>query len=145
MQYDFEFLPFYIKSLPLILTFTVFFLSIIIYSNKNYLFNLKVVSLIPYSFYFLERIFLKYSQIRLGFDKFYNYGISLKVLNYSFLDLYRLLDGGLLAVLGPNGFSFLFNILNKKITGIQKGYILFYMQLFSVISLILLCCLIFII
>jgi NADH-ubiquinone oxidoreductase chain 5 len=117
-----EFIPFYIKLLPLFFTIfgilTFYFLDNLIFSK--YIFKI---------FFF-----------RWYIDKLYNF-ISKLFIVFSYEYIYILLDKGFIEKLGPFGFSVFFIKLNRFVTFFNTGYIfssicfisLFFIFIYSII------------
>ena len=132
---DAEFLPNYIKILPVIFSFLGMGFAFYIYLLKfNFFFYLKTSKYGLYFYNFLNK--------KWYFDKIYNEFINQYVLKISYNYTYKMMDKGLIELFGPYGLINFFSFLSLKIIKIQTGYIYHY-SLLMFISLIFLISLLF--
>jgi NADH-ubiquinone oxidoreductase chain 5 len=126
---DAEFLPTYIKLLPLFFSFTGVFLAIFLYHFQlNNFFKIKISNIGVYFYNFLNRKWF--------FDKVYNEYIVQNILNIGFFKTYKLIDKGFIEILGPFGLStYILNISNK-IKNVQTGFIYNYALLIFVFTVL---------
>ncbi len=117
--FESEFLLFYIKLIPLIFSLMGLVFAILIY--HIYISKLSKVVLykkIYYLYLFLSR--------KWYFDNIYNFYIVNNVLNFGYYISFKLIDRGLLEVLGPLGFSRFFSNIINKVSKLQTGLIYHY-------------------
>jgi len=60
------------------------------------------------------------------FDRIYNQVLSQSVLNFSYFYTYKIVDRGLLEILGPLGVLTLIPVQIKNLKSLQTGHILHY-------------------
>jgi NADH-ubiquinone oxidoreductase chain 5 len=114
-----EFLPFYIKSIPVIFSLLGAFLSYfsyIVFYKYLYLFNISTIGI-----YFYTLFNKKYY-----FDIVYNEFIVKKLLSFGYFVSFKLFDRGFIELFGPFGLSSLILKLTTKITKLQSGFIYHY-------------------
>ena len=139
---DLEFIPLFIKNLPLIFSLFGIFLGILLnyildlfknikYTNKNNYDNLIVFY--PQNFY----IFLWFFYHKWYFDYIYNYYFGYTILNYSYNCFYKLIDKGFIEILSPNGLSNICYKLCVQVTYTQLG-IIYHLSYFLFLGLIFL-------
>nr|YP_010616495.1 NADH dehydrogenase subunit 5 [Peronosclerospora sorghi]WAU47929.1 NADH dehydrogenase subunit 5 [Peronosclerospora sorghi] len=127
---DAEFLPTFLKLLPVFLSFGGLFSAIYLYFYKfKFLYKLKISKYGIYFYNFLNR--------KWYFDKVYSEFINQFFLKMGYDFTYKKIDKGLLEMCGPYGLINIFYFLIKKIISIQTGYIYHY-SLLMVISTIFL-------
>jgi len=95
---DSEFIPFYIKLIPIYFTFFGIFISFLF--NYKYSYKITKIILINKKIYSIYTIINK----KFFFDKIYNYFIARKFLNLGYHISFKLIDKGILENLGPNFF-----------------------------------------
>jgi NADH-ubiquinone oxidoreductase chain 5 len=114
-----EFIPFFFKLLPLILSLFGVFCSFLLYSKFSFdLFTFKMTFIGNLIYSFLNKKWL--------FDKFYNEFLLQNVIDFGYRISYKSIDRGIIEILGPHGISnFIFSVafnLNK----LHAGYIYHY-------------------
>jgi proton-translocating NADH-quinone oxidoreductase chain L len=115
--FDAEFLPVYIKLIPVIFSFSGAFVSYIFYVilSPSFVYKIKM-SNFGNSFYnFFNRKWF--------FDKVYNDFINQTVLRIGYHKTYKLIDRGIVENLGPFGLSKLFYNRSMKMNFLQSGLI----------------------
>ena len=101
---DSEFIPQTFKTLPVFFSLTGAVLAFLLYTFfNNFLFKLKISVLGKKLYNFLNRKWF--------FDKFYNEYIAQNLLKFSYRICYKIIDRGIVEVLGPMGLS---KIITKK-------------------------------
>jgi proton-translocating NADH-quinone oxidoreductase chain L len=115
--FDAEFLPVYIKLIPVIFSFLGFLLAYLFYVvlSPRFLYSLKQKSLVIFFYNFFNRKWF--------FDKVYNEFINQIVLNLGYYKTYKLLDRGVIEKLGPFGLMNFFYNNALKINFLQTGLI----------------------
>jgi len=117
--YEAEFLPFYIKLIPVIFSLLGAFLSYFFYS----LFEKNTVSLENYyKSYYIYSFFSK----KWYFDNIYNKYVAGNLLFFGYNVSFKLLDRGIIELIGPLGIVRLLNIMSSKISKLQSGLIYHY-------------------
>jgi NADH-ubiquinone oxidoreductase chain 5 len=113
---DAEFIPTYIKWLPVIVSLLAAGLSTIIFHFfKSFLFNICTQSTGRIIYIFLNRRWL--------FDRLQNDLIGSVILKLGYNTTYKLIDKGVIEIFGPKGFSFLTMIFSKQISNLQSGLV----------------------
>jgi len=114
-----EFLPAYIKSIPVVASIFGASLAYILYFNLYSLlnkFNLTRVGIVLYT----------YLNKKLYFDIVYNEYIVRPLLSFGYNVSFKILDRGFIEVIGPFGISSSILKLTKKISKLQSGLIYHY-------------------
>lgn len=125
---EIEFLPIFIKLLPIIFSFSSILLTFYLYFFKfNLLYKIKITKIGLYFYNFLNRKWF--------FDKIYIEFINQFFLKISYYYIYKIIDKGIIEFFGPFGLILLFKNLNKKFLLLQTGYIYNY-SLLILISII---------
>lgn len=114
-----EFLPVYIKTVPVIFSIFGAFLSYLFYMKYYKLLSKFNVTSIGIYFYTLMN--KKYY-----FDIVYNEFIVKKLLSFGYLVSFKLFDRGLIELFGPFGLSMLVSNITKKVSKLQTGFIYHY-------------------
>ena len=113
---DAEFVPIYIKWLPVIVSLSGACLSVVmLHFCKDFLFNLCTKSFVKKAYTFLNRRWL--------FDRLQNELIGSVILKLGYNTTYKVIDKGIIELFGPKGFVFLTIILSKQISNLQSGLI----------------------
>lgn len=128
---DIEFISFFYKILPLLLTLCGVFFSYNIY--VNHLENFYKVKQMP-----LYHIMYTFFSKKWYFDRVYNQFISQNLLTIGYTLTYKRLDRGLLEFIGPYGITYLFKNLIKNIKYLQSGQISHYLFIFFFAILVVL-------
>jgi NADH-ubiquinone oxidoreductase chain 5 len=110
--YDAEFLPIFVKTLPVHFSLLGFFLAFLFY--KYYLKILIKFKLNSY----IKKIYVFFSK-KWYFDKIYNELIASFFFNFGYSISYKFIDRGLFELLGPTGLSFLTLNLSYFIDRVQ--------------------------
>lgn len=130
---DHEFLPIFIKLLPVCLSIIGGFIAYYLYNYKSKnLFNLK--------FSFEGRSLYTFLNRKWFFDKVYNDFVSQFLLNLSYHTTYKVVDRGIIETCGPAGISKLLKALTKSFHALQSGS--FYHIALSILGglMIVICC-----
>ena len=96
---DLEFYPYYIKLIPILLTFLGILLGFVIIDPWK---NIKMLTIMNKRFFF---------------DSLFNYFFAFQFLNFGYLFTFKLLDRGLFEFLGPLGFIRVFYSIPAHYTG----------------------------
>jgi NADH-ubiquinone oxidoreductase chain 5 len=116
---DAEFIKHQFKILPVILSLSGFTLSFILYSFFNdILFNIKLS-------YFGKKIY-NFLNKKWFFDKVYNEYIVQTLFRFSYYRSYKLIDRGIIEILGPMGLSSLVSKKARIFYNLQTGSIYHY-------------------
>ena len=129
--FDAEFLPVYIKLIPVIFSFSGAIASYFIYIvfDAKFIYNIKMSKLGVLFYNFLNR--------KWYFDKVYNEFINQSVLKVGYSKTYKLIDRGIIENLGPFGLSKLLYDNALKLNFLQTGLI-YHSAFVMLVSLILL-------
>ena len=120
--FESEFLTFYIKLIPLIFSLLGLLFAVLIY----HLYIYKLSSFILYKKMYYLYLFLSKKWY---FDTIYNFYIVNNVLVFGYYISFRLIDRGLLEIVGPLGFTRFFSSIISKISKLQTGLIYHYIFL----------------
>jgi NADH-ubiquinone oxidoreductase chain 5 len=113
---DAEFIPVFIKWVPVIVSLLGATLSIFVFHVfKDSLFDLCKETIFKYFYIFLNRRWL--------FDRLQNDLIGSTILKLGYKTTYKILDKGVIELLGPKGLALLTLILSKHISKLQSGLI----------------------
>jgi len=127
---DSEFIPYYIKLIPVILSIVGAIVAYILYLLYNYNILLFKISNLGKSIYgFLNK--------KWYFDKIYNEFIVQKALDFGYNISFKILDRGIIEVIGPMGSVYTIKSITQKTVNLQSGYVYHY-AFIMFISLILL-------
>ena len=115
--FDAEFLPTYIKLIPVIFSLSGAFCSYIVYVflSQSFIYSIKTSSVGLSLYNFFNRKWF--------FDKVYNEFLNQSVLKLGYYKSYKLIDRGVIEVLGPFGLSKLFYNNAMKLNFLQTGLI----------------------
>jgi NADH-ubiquinone oxidoreductase chain 5 len=128
---DAEFICQTYKLLPVILSITGASLAFIFYTfGKNFLFKLKVSRLGKKFYNFLNKKWF--------FDKIINEHITQNFLKFGYRVCYKIIDRGIIEVLGPLGLTKIVLQKSKYLYYFQSGHIFHYTLLFLISSTVLL-------
>ena len=120
---DSEFIPIYIKLLPVIF-------SVIGGSLSYFLYKYNFKSIYTFKISILGRKLYKFLNKKWFFDKIYNEYINQFLLNFSYFITYKIIDRGLIEMIGPYGLSKTVydnsKILRKYQSGLTFQYILIF-------------------
>lgn len=129
---DAEFISHPLKILPVILSISGVLVSYFFYTSfSSPLYQIKISFFGKKLFNFLNKKWF--------FDKVYNEYITQYFLKFSYNVSYKVIDKGIIEILGPMGLSSLFNAQSKKITTLQSGFLYHYTFLTLVGCTFLLC------
>ena len=118
-MFDAEFIQHFYKILPVCLSLTGSCLAFILYSfQSKLLFQFKVSFFGKKVYNFLNKKWF--------FDKIYNEQVGQTLFKWGYSISYKIVDRGIFEVLGPNGLSFLFSRVSKKLNSFQSGYVYHY-------------------
>ncbi len=114
-----EFLPFYIKLIPVIFSlfggvFSFFFYNIYQFTYINIFSYKKIFNI----YHFLSK--------KWYFDYFYNQWIAKYFINFGYLISFKIIDRGLIEVVGPFGIVNILKNLSKQTSNLQTGLIYHY-------------------
>jgi NADH-ubiquinone oxidoreductase chain 5 len=127
---DAEFLPSYIKLLPVIFSFSGLFSAFYLYFFKfRFLYELKISNIGLYFYNFLNR--------KWYFDKIYYEFINQHMLKIGYNYSYKMIDKGLIEMFGPYGLVTIFSFLSQQIVLLQTGYIYHYSLLILISTIFL--------
>ena len=126
---DIEFISIFFKLLPLFVTVCGALFSFYLY--RFGLFNFLILKKKD-NFKFIYTFFNK----KWYFDRIYNEGVSQAILNFSFFFSYKLIDRGILELVGPFGFIHYIKVVSIKVQQLQTGYILDYL-LYTVVAILI--------
>ena len=127
---DAEFLPTIVKLLPVICSIFGLVLAFVIYHFNLYAFYKLKISWIGVILYnFLNRKWF--------FDKVYHELISQNILYISYFKTYKLIDRGIIEILGPYGLSIIFSNFSFRLSKLHTGYIYNYSLLMVISCLVL--------
>jgi NADH-ubiquinone oxidoreductase chain 5 len=114
-----EFLPTYIKNIPVIFSLCGFFIALIIYKLFNY-------KLTTFLFSKIGNFLYLYLNKKWFFDSFYNFFIIKFILYIGYHITFKLLDKGFIELIGPDGLIKSFSYYSKKLSSLQSGQIYHY-------------------
>ena len=127
---DSEFLPIIIKLLPVIFSFSGLFSAFYLYFFQfKFLYKLKISTYGLYLYNFLNR--------KWYFDKIYYEYINQYILKVGYNFSYKMIDKGLIEMIGPYGLVSFFSYISQKIIKIQTGYIYHYSLLILISTIFL--------
>jgi NADH-ubiquinone oxidoreductase chain 5 len=130
IMFDSEFIPIFIKWVPVVVSILASGLSIFIYNYFSALnFSLSKVFLIQQFYIFLNRKWF--------FDRIQNESIVKTVLQFGYNTSYKSVDKGIIELLGPKGFANLATSMGSQVVALQSGFIHFYI-FFMFVGIILL-------
>lgn len=134
---DSEFIPTSIKLLPVILSLIGAFLALLLngfHSNAYKLYQSMV------HFSFMREIY-RFLNKRWYFDLIYNEFIGKKLLSFGYNNSFKLLDKGLIEIIGPYGLEKLMKNLTNKMRLLQTGYLYHYAFIFliGIVSILTMC------
>ncbi len=113
---DSEFIPTSIKVLPLIFSLSGACIAVILNANHaKYLYAFKT------SYY--GKLFFTFLNKRWFFDKIQNEFIGRNIMSFGYNVSYKVLDRGLIEVIGPLGITKTVKQLSKQVSFLQTGYI----------------------
>lgn len=132
-QFESEFLPFYIKLIPVFFSILGAILSFLFYDYYQYKLNMNSLYLQYYNIYhFLSN--------KWYFDDFYIKIISKSILNFSYYISFKSLDRGFIELIGPYGIVQFIKNISLKLHFFQTGLIYNYilMIILGISSILLL-------
>lgn len=116
---DSEFLPYYIKLIPVIFSISGAILAFFLYHfYSSFLFKIKFTHFGKTIYSFLNK--------KWYFDKIYNQYIVINALSFGYNVSFKTLDRGIIELIGPYGLTLTINKLIKKVNQIQTGYVYHY-------------------
>lgn len=124
-----EFLPYYIKLIPVVFSLVGGFSAFIIY-----FFFMRYVSKLKFAF-FVQKVY-KFLSYKWYFDLVYNKFIGYPLLRFGYNIVYLILDKGVIELFGPQGLSVQMYRLAFNLRAWQRGYIYNYICLFLTILLL---------
>eukprot|EP00003_Mantamonas_plastica_P007285 TRINITY_DN16102_c0_g1_i1.p1 TRINITY_DN16102_c0_g1~~TRINITY_DN16102_c0_g1_i1.p1 ORF type:complete len:681 (+),score=-417.05 TRINITY_DN16102_c0_g1_i1:1170-3212(+) len=126
-----EFIPYYIKLVPVLLSIFGATLAFILYAyGAQLLVDLKLTSFGRKAYTFLNK--------KWYFDKVYNEYIAQKLLFFGYNVSFKTLDRGVVEVLGPYGLAQTVTRFSERVSKLQTGYIYNYafIMLLGIVGLI---------
>jgi NADH-ubiquinone oxidoreductase chain 5 len=128
---DAEFIPQYIKLLPVVLSLGGVVSSFLLYTyGKKVLFQLKISNLGRKLYIFLNRKWF--------FDKIYNAYLAQPAFKFGYNVSYKVIDRGIFEILGPHGIALSIKKLGTNVKHLQTGYIYHYTFVMLIGSTVLL-------
>nr|YP_009557773.1 NADH dehydrogenase subunit 5 [Paravannella minima]QBC73412.1 NADH dehydrogenase subunit 5 [Paravannella minima] len=119
-----EFLPVYIKMLPVIFSILGALFSLFIYSfYMRILVKLQLGNTLFSKFFRSIYIFLNQKWY---FDQIYYYFVILPSLNFGYYVTFKTLDRGFIEIFGPLGIVRIFNFISEKMNKLHSGFIFHY-------------------
>jgi NADH-ubiquinone oxidoreductase chain 5 len=116
---DAEFIPLFIKLIPLFFSIVGFVSSFLLYSFYNHsLFFLKISN--------FGRPFYVFLNKKWFFDKIYNEFFTQNYIQIAYNNSYKFIDKGVLEVFGPYGLSFFVYDLSTRVAKLQSGSVFHY-------------------
>lgn len=116
LQINSEFMPIYLKLIPLILSFTGILAGILLYTKyTNIIHNLKK--------YKISRQITEFFTKKWYFDIVYNWFGARLLLDLGYHTTFKNIDRGLLETFGPLGIQNLIQNITKKFAFLQSGFI----------------------
>ena len=116
---DAEFLPVYIKIIPVIFSIFGMIFSLILYINyMNLIYKIQKFQFIQIIYTFLNQKWF--------FDQVYFFFITLPILNFGYKITFKNIDRGFIELIGPLGLVRFFNYLSFRINNLHSGYIFHY-------------------
>jgi len=113
---DAEFIPIIFKWVPVIISFLGASLSVILYHFfASFLFYLSQI-------FFFQQLYLFFNR-KWFFDRLQNETIVQTLLQFGYGTTYKVIDKGIIELLGPKGFTFLVANISKQISFLQSGFI----------------------
>ena len=120
---DAEFLPSFIKNLPVIVSIGGSLIAFYLYHfNYKTFYSLKMTKYGIFVYNFLNR--------RWYFDKLYNEIIGQNLLHFGYHYTYKTIDKGLIEFLGPKSITEVLYSSSKEVSKLQTGYIFHYSAIF---------------
>ena len=117
--FDAEVIPFYFKSLPLILSFLGLLVGSLVFGYySNILVKIKVSKFGKYMYNFLNRKWF--------FDKLLNEVLAQFFFKSGYSISYKFIDRGVLEIIGPTGLAVLSKLLSSNLQKLQSGYLYHY-------------------
>ena len=116
---DSEFLPFYIKLIPVIFSLLGAFISYFLYELYFYIFNNT-------NFYLKNYYFYHFLSKKWYFDIIYNQYLARYFLYFGYHVSFKTIDRGLIELVGPFGITNLIKKLSQNISKLQTGLIYHY-------------------
>jgi len=117
--FEAEFLPFYIKLIPVIFSLSGVLLAFFVYN----FYERKFLSLFFYKkVYYIYSFFIR----KWYFDVIYNNYVVKLILNFGYNISFKVLDRGLIELLGPLGIVRLLSYISYKFSKLQSGLIYHY-------------------
>lgn len=123
-----EFLATSVKLTPVIVSLSGFFTAYL-----TYMYFLKNLNSFKLSYY--GRVFYTFFNKKWFFDKLYNEVFTQKGLNFGYTKSYKLMDRGIVEIVGPLGFSFFFFNMTRSFSKYHSGLVYHYM--FSIFVVII--------
>jgi proton-translocating NADH-quinone oxidoreductase chain L len=148
---DYEFIPFWIKIIPLVFSTIGIILAIywnLLWDNLQYFSRVLGRFFLGWSILWKDKYYsypivsvelYRFCNYEWCFDVVYNYYIGYTVLEHSYKSFYKLLDKSFIELLGPQGFSAIVIFISKKLSHKQLAY-LYHSSCLLVWNLILLVC-----
>jgi NADH-ubiquinone oxidoreductase chain 5 len=117
---DSEFIPGFYKLLPVVFSIFILIFSFLIYIySAKFLFKIKISSLGKKIYNFLNKKWF--------FDKIYNEYLGQFFFNFSYSVSYKIVDRGIIEILGPTGLSYFITKMSIGLHKTQTGYVYHYL------------------
>lgn len=133
---DSEFLPAVMKNIPFFCTLLGFMLSVVLINcfniSKRKVFSLKMSSLYQKLYIFLTQ--------KWHCDQILNELGAIRLMNFGYTATFKLMDKGIIEILGPSGFTFNVQGASYQFSKLQNGLVANYALFFSVALLFFLLC-----
>lgn len=128
-EFDIEFLPFWIKIIPLIFSFLGIFISLMFY----YVYYNEFLQVVPKKIY---KYLIYFFSNKWYFDYINNFYIALPTLRLSYNFFFKELDKGFFELFGPHGISNLLLIWFKYSLRLHTGYVYHYLSFIGIAFLL---------
>jgi len=143
---DAEFIPVFIKLIPVIFSISGGFIAFLVYESFLYL-QLIYVKIVPSLNASNDNIWLsniyRFLNKKWYFDKIYNFYIVQSILKFGYNVSFKTLDKGFIELLGPYGLTKSISLVTNKYLKLQSGYLYHYAfsMVFGLIFLVFVLCL----
>lgn len=117
--FESEFIPYYIKLIPVIFSILGALISYFIYFYLlNILYKINITKIGIYFYTYLNK--------KLFFDIVYNEFIVKSLFYFGYNISFKIIDRGFIEIIGPYGLTIIFSNLSKKFSKFQTGYVYHY-------------------
>jgi NADH-ubiquinone oxidoreductase chain 5 len=116
---DAEFIPFFIKWVPVIVSVFSASLSILLYHNfSTTIFNMSMILIFQVVYSFVNRKWF--------LDRLQNEFFAKVILKFGYSTSYKTIDKGIIEILGPKSLVYLVTNISNQLSSLQSGFIHFY-------------------